>query len=71
MPAVSLVGNPVTASVSAAAACTAIPASLPVMLGVTESVAEIDCMPAVSSVMAKLNLPASAAVNVSLDGNTA
>ena len=71
MPAVSLVGKPVSASVFAAAACTAIPDSAPVMLGVTVSVAVIDCVPAVSSVTAKLCLPASVAVNVALDGSAA
>ena len=60
MPAVSLVGKPVIVSVFAAAACTAIPDSVPVMLDVTVSVAVIDCVPAVSSVTEKLCVPASA-----------
>ena len=59
MPAVSLVGNPVTVRVLAAAACTAIPDSMPVMLDVAVSVAVIDWVPDVSSVIEKLCLPAS------------
>ena len=48
-----------TARVLAAAACTAIPDSLPFMLDVAVSVAVIDCVPDVSSVTEKLCVPAS------------
>ena len=69
-PAVSLVGKPVIVSVFAAAACTVIPDSVPVMLDVTVSVAVIDCVPAVSSVTAKVCVPVGAG-KVKLDGRTA
>ena len=57
VPAVTLVGNPVTVKLVAAAACTAIPDSLALRLGVTVSVAVIDCVPDVSSVTDKAVLP--------------
>ena len=59
LPAVSLVGKPVTVKVLAAAAWTAIPGSVPLKLDVTVSAAVIDCVPDVSSVTEKLWLPAS------------
>ena len=45
VPAVSVVGKPVTVSVLAAAACTAMPYSLAVRLVAAVSVAVIDCVP--------------------------
>ncbi len=54
VPAVSAVGKPVTLSDWAAAATTAMPVSLPVMLEVAVSVAVIDSVPAVLSVTEKV-----------------
>ena len=45
VPAVSEAGKPLTLRVAAAAACTMIPVSVPVMLGVSVSVAVIDLRP--------------------------
>ncbi len=56
--------SPVTTSLLAAAACTAMPVSLPVTVAVEESVAVIDRVPAVSSVTEKACVPASVEVNV-------
>ena len=64
VPAVSVVGKPVTFRAAAAAACTAMAVSVPVTLALVVLITLRLWAPAVTRVAEKECVPASAAVNV-------